>query len=85
VRPVLAAIRAELFHLETLSGRLLVLRAGVVPIFTFLALEGNDFSWHLLYSRALAMRSDIFALKHAKATATPGHSATRCGCRRFAH
>jgi hypothetical protein len=46
VRPVLAAVRAEFFHLQTLGGRLLVLGVGVVPVFTFLALECDDFSWH---------------------------------------
>jgi hypothetical protein len=43
---VLPAIRAELLHFETLSGRLLVLGGGVVPVLAFLTLERNDFSWH---------------------------------------
>ena len=50
MRPVLAAVRAELFHLQTLGGRLLVFGIGVVPVFTFLALECDDFSWHLYNS-----------------------------------
>jgi hypothetical protein len=58
VRPVQTAVGAELFHFETSGGRLLVLGAGVIPVFTFRALEGNDFSWHFFYSRALAVRSN---------------------------
>jgi hypothetical protein len=45
---VLPAVRAELLHFETLGGRLLVFRGGVVPILTLAALERNDFSWHFL-------------------------------------
>jgi hypothetical protein len=47
MRPVLAAVRAELLHLKTLGGRLLVLGVRVVPVFTFLTLERNDFSCHV--------------------------------------
>jgi hypothetical protein len=43
---MLAAVRAELLHLETLGGRLLVFGARVVPVFAFLTLERNDFSRH---------------------------------------
>jgi hypothetical protein len=46
VRPVLAAVRAELFHFKTLGGRLLVLSARVVPVLAFLALERDDLSRH---------------------------------------
>jgi hypothetical protein len=46
VRLVLAAGGAKFFHLEPLGRRLLVFRAGVVPVFALLALERNDFSWH---------------------------------------
>jgi hypothetical protein len=48
VRMVLAAMRAELFHLEALSGRLLVLCARIVPVLAFLTLERDDFSRHSL-------------------------------------
>jgi hypothetical protein len=44
---VLPAVRAELFHFETLCGRLFILRAGVVAVFALLALERDDFSWHM--------------------------------------
>jgi hypothetical protein len=47
VRPVLAAVRAELLHFETLGGRLLVFGARIVPVLTFLTLERDDFSCHL--------------------------------------
>jgi hypothetical protein len=43
---MLAAIRAELLHFKTASGRLLVFGARIVPVFAFAALERNDFSWH---------------------------------------
>jgi hypothetical protein len=43
---MLAAIRAELFHLKTASGRLLVFGACVVPVLALGALERNDFSRH---------------------------------------
>jgi hypothetical protein len=48
---MLPAIRAELFHLNTLSGRLLVLGACVVPVLAFLTLERDDFSRHFLLPR----------------------------------
>jgi hypothetical protein len=50
VRVVLAAMRAELFHFETLGGRLLVFSARVVPVLAFLTLERDDFSRHLFTS-----------------------------------
>jgi hypothetical protein len=43
---VLSAVRAELLHFQTASGRLLVFGAGVVPVFALAALERDDFSWH---------------------------------------
>jgi len=46
VRPVLPAIRTELLHLQALGGCLLVLRARVVPVLTFLTLERDDLSRH---------------------------------------
>jgi hypothetical protein len=46
MRLVLAAVRAELLHFETLSGRLFVFRIRVVPVLAFLTLERDDFSWH---------------------------------------
>jgi hypothetical protein len=46
MRVVLTAMRAEFLHFETLSGRLLVFGARVVPVLAFLALERDDFSWH---------------------------------------
>jgi hypothetical protein len=49
MRVMLAAVWAELLHLETLGGRLLVLRACIVPVLAFLALERDDFSWHAFY------------------------------------
>jgi hypothetical protein len=48
VRVMFPAVRAELFHLKTASGRLLVFCARVVPVFAFAALERNDFSCHCL-------------------------------------
>jgi len=56
VRVVLAAMRAELFHFETLGGRLLVLGACVVPVFAFLTLERDDFSRHFYYPLLMDMR-----------------------------
>jgi hypothetical protein len=46
VRLVLPAVIAELFHFETLGGRLLVFGVRVVPVLAFLTLECNDFSCH---------------------------------------
>jgi hypothetical protein len=46
VRLVLTAVGAELFHFETLCGRLLILGIRVVPVLAFLTLERDDFSWH---------------------------------------
>jgi hypothetical protein len=48
MRVVLSAVRAELFHFKTARGRLLVLGAGVVPVFALAALERDNFSWHVL-------------------------------------
>src|SRR5690348_6120001 len=49
VRLVLAALRAELFELETLGGRLLILHVCVVPILALSALKGDDFTRHSLF------------------------------------
>jgi hypothetical protein len=46
MRLMLAALRTELFHFETLGCRLLVLGVAVVPIFALSALKGNDFARH---------------------------------------
>jgi hypothetical protein len=46
VRLMLPAVRAKLLHFETLSGRLLVLGVGVVPVLAILTLERDDFSCH---------------------------------------
>jgi hypothetical protein len=46
MRLVLAAAGAELFELETLGSRLLVLHVRVVPLFALVALERNDFACH---------------------------------------
>jgi hypothetical protein len=43
---MLAAERAELLELKTLSGRLFVLRVAVVPAFTFIALQLNNLARH---------------------------------------
>jgi hypothetical protein len=48
MRVMLTAVGAELFHFETLGGRLLVLCGCVVPVLALAALERNDFSWHKL-------------------------------------
>jgi hypothetical protein len=46
MRLMLAAERAELFQLNPLRRRALVLRLAVVPVFAFAALELNNFTWH---------------------------------------
>ena len=46
---VLSAETAKLVELETASGRLLVLRSGVVPVLALRALEGDDLA-HLFVS-----------------------------------
>jgi hypothetical protein len=48
MRLVLAAVRTEFLHFQTLGGRLFILRACVVPVLAFLALECDDFSRHFL-------------------------------------
>jgi hypothetical protein len=53
MRLVLAAVRTEFLHFQTLGGRLFVLRACVVPVLAFLALERDDFSWHFLLPQLL--------------------------------
>src|SRR5271166_5353281 len=58
VRLVFAAERAELLHLETLGGRLLVFCVRVVTVLTFLTLERDDFSWHFLTSRLIQNLAD---------------------------
>jgi hypothetical protein len=47
MRVMLAAMRAEFFHFETLGSRLLVFGARIVPVLAFLTLERDDFSRHL--------------------------------------
>jgi hypothetical protein len=49
VRMMLAAERTELFHLETLSRRLLILHAGVVLPLALGALKCNLFARHIDY------------------------------------
>jgi len=46
VHLVLAAMRAELLQLEPLGYRLLVLRAGVIPVLALGALKGDDLARH---------------------------------------
>jgi hypothetical protein len=45
---VLAAVPAELLHFQPLSGCLLVLGAGIVPVLALGALERNDIARHLV-------------------------------------
>ena len=47
VRLVLAAVRAELLHFQTLGRGLLVLRVRVVPVLALGALERDDFASHV--------------------------------------
>ena len=47
MRLMLPAIRAKLLHLQALRGGALILRLTIVPVFTFVALELNDLTWHL--------------------------------------
>jgi hypothetical protein len=47
MRVMLTAVRAELFHLQTLGRRLFVFRARIVPVLALLTLERDDFSWHV--------------------------------------
>jgi hypothetical protein len=63
VRVVLPAIRAELLHFETLSRRLFVFRARIVPVLAFLTLERDDFSWHTLPLERTARRRALCAIK----------------------
>jgi hypothetical protein len=56
MRVVLAAVRAEFFHFETLRGGLLVFSARIVPVLAFLTLERDDFSWHTLPLERTARR-----------------------------
>jgi len=46
MRLMLAAERAELFHLDPFCRRLFVLRLAVIAVLTFTALKLNDFAWH---------------------------------------
>jgi hypothetical protein len=43
---MLAAVRAELFELQPLGRRFLVLHVAVVPILALRALERNNFARH---------------------------------------
>jgi hypothetical protein len=43
---VLAAVAAELLHLQALGGGLLVLGGRIVPVLAFAALERDDISRH---------------------------------------
>jgi hypothetical protein len=47
---MLPAVRTKFLHFETLSGRLLVLGARIVPVLAFLTLERDNFSRHFLTS-----------------------------------
>jgi hypothetical protein len=44
---VLAAVGTELLEFQTFGRGLFVLGAGVVPVFALVALERDDFSWHV--------------------------------------
>jgi hypothetical protein len=55
---VLPAVGTELFHFETLGGRLLVFGARVVPVLAFLTLERDDFSWHFSYLSIQALNPE---------------------------
>jgi hypothetical protein len=46
MRLMLAAVRAELLHLQTFSRSSLILRLAVVSVFTLAARELNNFSRH---------------------------------------
>jgi hypothetical protein len=53
VRLVLAAVRAKLLQFQTFGRGSLVLCFAVIPVFTFAALELNNFARHslILYSK----------------------------------
>jgi hypothetical protein len=59
---MLAAVRAKLLHFQPFCGGLLVLGAGVVPVFALGALERNDFSWHFLTSHNGGPSGRLFVL-----------------------
>ena len=59
MRLVLAAVRAELLHFKTLSGRLFVLGVRVVPVLAFLTLERDDFSWHFTLPRTALLNQNL--------------------------
>jgi hypothetical protein len=76
---VLAAAVTELLELETASGRLLVLRRRVVPLFAIRALQCDDFA-HLpilphWFKPAFAMDSGFRRLLSFVVTTCPGLAA----------
>jgi hypothetical protein len=53
MRLVLAAVRAELLHLQAFRRSPLVLCLTVVPVFALAALELNNLAWHTIFLVAL--------------------------------
>src|SRR5437773_9435315 len=46
VRLVLPAVPAKLLHFEALRSGLLIFGGGIVPVFAFIALKGDDVARH---------------------------------------